>query len=583
MPDILCKNRPVVCATGPSVDPSFPISNISSEDPDLEVFFARSTGYGIFGGNGDSPPIGSNWIASGCLGVCSSTISQADADACATQQWAVCVAPNWPQVPTGGNDPVTGDPQPETPLDLFGNDEQTCGVECPDGTEFTNVVPTGTYVAASPEVANSIAASVACNQAAQDAICLGELSPAYACLDTDYSGSVEATSSLPVTFTVGGLAPGLTASDENNVLTIEGIPTEAGEFNITVTAESASGSSVTKSFFLTVAAISNESPLPQASIDTAYSVTLVAVGVDEAESITWTIEDGALPDGLSLNEATGEISGTPTGTSANEFTAKFSTELISCSKEFMFVVGCSITTASLASGTIDAAYSETVAADGVGAGPVWSISSGTLPFGLSINAGTGEISGTPTYDDTFNFTVRVESTIDGQQSSCTKPLSIEVADNGVCLLVPHAAQDVDNWTAEAGNNVTPVPSGTGADASFDYSWVNPEDPDVNWEYRICNPMTDPYTLTFQLNVTGTVNLGTISFIVFEGPVSPANVGNPINTGALGPGAINVNTSGTYVIAGGTSRYIRILCSLTPAGGSGNITGTLTTRPLVPEP
>jgi hypothetical protein len=50
--------------------------------------------------------------------------------------------------------------------------------------------------------------------------------------------------------------------------------------------------------------------LPVAKIHQAYSFTLTAVpGVPP---YTWTILAGSLPDGLSLNSATGEISGTPT-------------------------------------------------------------------------------------------------------------------------------------------------------------------------------------------------------------------------------------------------------------------------------
>jgi len=50
----------------------------------------------------------------------------------------------------------------------------------------------------------------------------------------------------------------------------------------------------------------------------------------------------------------------------------------------------------------------------------WSISSGTLPTGLSLNSNTGVISGTPTTAMTRNFTVKttdlVESSYDDTQS-----------------------------------------------------------------------------------------------------------------------------------------------------------------------
>ena len=48
--------------------------------------------------------------------------------------------------------------------------------------------------------------------------------------------------------------------------------------------------------------------LPGGTVGTDYSQTLAA---DGSAPITWRISNGALPEGLSLNESTGEISGTP--------------------------------------------------------------------------------------------------------------------------------------------------------------------------------------------------------------------------------------------------------------------------------
>ena len=49
--------------------------------------------------------------------------------------------------------------------------------------------------------------------------------------------------------------------------------------------------------------------LPDGKTGKAYSHTLTAIG---AAPITWSIDEGALPAGLSLNEKTGEIRGIPT-------------------------------------------------------------------------------------------------------------------------------------------------------------------------------------------------------------------------------------------------------------------------------
>ena len=62
-----------------------------------------------------------------------------------------------------------------------------------------------------------------------------------------------------------------------------------------------------------------------------------------------------------------------------------------------------ITTTSLSDGTVGTAYSQTLAATGSEV-IIWSVTSGSLPAGLSLSA-DGTISGKPTTDGTFTFTV----------------------------------------------------------------------------------------------------------------------------------------------------------------------------------
>ena len=59
--------------------------------------------------------------------------------------------------------------------------------------------------------------------------------------------------------------------------------------------------------------------LPDGKTGKAYSHTLTAIG---AAPITWSIDEGALPAGLRLNEKTGEISGIPTAAGTATFTVK---------------------------------------------------------------------------------------------------------------------------------------------------------------------------------------------------------------------------------------------------------------------
>ena len=82
----------------------------------------------------------------------------------------------------------------------------------------------------------------------------------------------------------------------------------------------------------------------------------------------------------------------------------------------------SITTTALDDGTVNTSYSETLNADG--SPTSWEVTDGSLPAGLTLDESTGVISGTPTADGTFNFTVK--ATNDGGSDS--KELSITIGE-----------------------------------------------------------------------------------------------------------------------------------------------------------
>lgn len=84
---------------------------------------------------------------------------------------------------------------------------------------------------------------------------------------------------------------------------------------------------------------------------------------------------------------------------------------------------CISNTSPLAAGEVGTAYSVTLTPDGPAAGPQWTITGGALPTGLSLNLNTGEISGTPTVEGSYTFTVRL--TKDGG-GFCEEVFTIEI-------------------------------------------------------------------------------------------------------------------------------------------------------------
>jgi hypothetical protein len=90
-------------------------------------------------------------------------------------------------------------------------------------------------------------------------------------------------------------------------------------------------------------------------------------------------------------------------------------------------VAPTITTTSLGGGKIGKPYSANIAA--TGDSPItWAVTVGVLPDGLSLNAGTGAITGTPTTEETQAFTVSATNAngTDDQELSITITVAVAV-------------------------------------------------------------------------------------------------------------------------------------------------------------
>jgi hypothetical protein len=136
-------------------------------------------------------------------------------------------------------------------------------------------------------------------------------------LNTAYSATVTATGGLlPLSWalTSGALPTGLSlSSSTTNSVQITGKPTAAGSFTFTITVTDSAGFSSSEQFTLVVSSIgiTTTSPLPPATVNAAYSVTFAATG--GVTPLTWSVASGStLPPGLTLNSATGVLSGKPT-------------------------------------------------------------------------------------------------------------------------------------------------------------------------------------------------------------------------------------------------------------------------------
>lgn len=164
--------------------------------------------------------------------------------------------------------------------------------------------------------------------------------------------------------------------------------------------------------------------LPSGVVGTAYSQTLAATG--GVTPYAWSVSTGTLPAGLSLVAGTGAISGTPTTAGTSTFTVKVTDSASDSATQSLSITinaTLAVTTTSMPDGTVGTAYAQSLAATGGVTPYTWSISTGTVPAGLSLAASTGAISGTPTTAGTFAFTVKVS---DSASHTATQNLSLIV-------------------------------------------------------------------------------------------------------------------------------------------------------------
>jgi len=113
----------------------------------------------------------------------------------------------------------------------------------------------------------------------------------------------------------------------------------------------------------------------------------------------FAVTSGSLPDGLSLDPSSGDLTGTPTTLGTFDFTVQITDNNGFTSSQPLsinIIQPIAITTLSLPDGTTNVSYDQVVATQYGEGSENFTVSSGSLPNGLNINSSTGEITGTPT-------------------------------------------------------------------------------------------------------------------------------------------------------------------------------------------
>ena len=213
-----------------------------------------------------------------------------------------------------------------------------------------------------------------------------------------------------------------------NALTgeISGIPTTVESRTVSITIHDYLNRTVSMPYPIDIAQpLALGANLPRGMQGIPYSTTLVATG--GVTPYTFNITAGTLPSGFSLISSTGVISGPPTvaGSSPVTVTVTDAGSRTATANYTLYIdPALVITTATLKPGLVGADYKQPLTATGGVTPYVWSVTSGPLPAGLTLDSATGVISGISAVVARPQIIVMVT---DAYGRSTTKPFTMDIA------------------------------------------------------------------------------------------------------------------------------------------------------------
>ena len=332
---------------------------------------------------------------------------------------------------------------PLTPTNTGGaGTSWSIGPSLPAGLSFNSStgVITGTPTGTSPVTTYSISAdnSGGTSTAYITLSCVNPTPPviSYTPSSNTYITGTAITTWSPVN--TGGAAsswtisPGLPAGLSFDATTgnITGTPTAiSATASYTVTATNTAGSGTT-SISITVNPTAPAISYSPASNTYSVGATITTWSPTNTGGpvTTWSISPG-LPSGLSFDPATGNITGTPTATQAStSYTVTATNATGSSTASITISINSNGPVISYSPNTLSYSVGTTITpatpTNTGGASSSWSITAGgSFPAGLSLNASTGVISGTPTaVFATTTFTI--QATNSSGSSTCTVIITV---------------------------------------------------------------------------------------------------------------------------------------------------------------
>ncbi|AOM77022.1 putative Ig domain-containing protein [Pedobacter steynii] len=263
----------------------------------------------------------------------------------------------------------------------------------------------------------------------------------------------------PYTYVATNLPPGLAFNPATREIT--GTPTQAGTYIIPVTVTDANGNTKTENYTIVVR---DPLALPAATLANGtvgipYPTQAIPAATGGIGPYTYTAPAASLPPGLSFNPNTREITGTPTlaGTYTIPVTVTDG-DGKTITTNYTIVVGSPLVLppATLADGNVNVGYTSQPIPAATGGTAPYTYAATNLPPGLSFDAVTRVISGTPTQSGLYSITVTVT---DDAGTTASNTYSLRVI--GALSLPTMALADGTVGTVYTEQTLPEVTGGTG--------------------------------------------------------------------------------------------------------------------------
>ncbi len=389
------------------------------------------------------------------------------------------------------------------------------------------------------------------------------------------SGEVGVAFNSPAPTVTGGTAPysfapakgtlpaGLTLNTSTGAIT--GTPTASGTFTLQVT--DANGFSAASRCPFTIAATPSLTcpAISAGGVGATFSSPAITVS-GGTSPYTFSVASGTLPAGLTLNASTGAITGTPTAIGVFTIQMTDANGVVAVNGcPFTIAVAPVVTCPAVNSGEVGAAFNSPALTVTGGTPPYkFSLASGILPAGLTLNATNGAITGTPTAAGTF--TIQVADAL-GIVAASSCPFTIAAAPVVACPAVKSGQIGLAFSS--------PAFTVTGGTPPYTYSIVGTLPPGLT-----LNPTSGAITGTptvagsFSILVTDAkgVTAGSCLFTI--------GASFAIISTALPQGALGTPYSFQPLVSGGTQPFTWSFSGL-PPGLTGNLsTGLISGTPTV---